>query len=499
MKSLHIHAAIIMSLTLLTFWLRFANLDTINLFNDEYYQFETAVSVLETGEYKRYNFYTNQPVEDYTRAKPYTWQIAQSLKLFGQNEVAARLPAVLWGTLLIPVMILVLLRVGQSPVVAYGTGVLLMWDDFFIAMSRFTRMYSMVFVLTIVILWLLYEAMQATTKKWQLVWLGIAAAIGLLLYAIFAELAMLLGAGVGVYVAVRAVAYLGTQDQQHQLYGWLFGGGVLLAIIGALLHTTVWPFIPTDAFGLRIQPHLFYIEELFAELKQPFIAVTLFLCGILGMKRLSDFQVFGLIVALPILIFFVYFGQRWEATRYIGFIIPLFYIVIVSGAHHLSSWLTQLQPSLKQWQTAAGMGVVLLGLAWWSVPGLPAVPGVVQTAYADRGYEEIQRPNMQEAYQYVIDQYELGQIVFMQGPRYFYWTDTSIPVQELGAYKSLTTEEFLEMMYSAEHGGIVVYNRNKARHLNDEIKQFIEANMELDEAIYDTKVNVYYFTPDMLP
>lgn len=490
------HVAFIFSLTVIAFWLRFANLDSVNLYNDEYYQFETAAGLVETGEYRQYNFYTHEVGEAYSRAKLYTWQIAQSFKAFGYSETAARLPAVLWGTLLIPVVIISSLLFIKNPWVAYGTGVLITFDNFFIEMSRFTRMYSMVFVLTVLIIGCLHASFVATSKKRRAVLLAIAGGILMLDLFIFKELAMALVAGVGVYILIRAIVYLWNTYSEDRFMAWLFIIGSTVAVCGTAIHFLGWHFIPIDAFIYREVPHFYYLWEVFSELHIPEFGLFFLLFGILGIKSIRSYESFIAVLAISLLAYFIYFSHRWEAKRYIGFLLPFFYILITLGIVRSVRLIGSLLPISRVSTVTIGIiGFFVVG-PWLSFPGVPTDYMFVQPAYADKTYTDLRHADVRTAYQYVADNYTPGEVVFIQGPRYFYWPDNSIPIVELGEYKSISFEEFVGMVQSAKQGGWVVYNATKTRHLEKKIRQFASNRFDYKYKLDHTLVFIFHFTPE---
>lgn len=490
------HALLLIIITCLAFWLRFANLGSIALYNDEYFQFETAAGLVETGEYRQYNFYTGQTEEEYTRAKPYTWQIAQSFKIFGYTESAARLPAVLWGTILVPLIVISVWRLMHNPWVAYGAGVLIAFDNFFVEMSRFTRMYSMVFVLTVLIISLTHAAFIATSKKRQMILGALAGALLLFSIFIFKELAMALVVGIAIYIALRAVLYLWKKNPEDNTMAWLFVMGSALAIFGTIIHLLGWHFIPIDAFIYRSVPHFSYLWDVFSELHIPMFGAFFLVFGILGIKSIRSYEGFISVVALSLLAYFIYFSHRWEAKRYIGFLLPFLYILITLGIVRSFRLLGSLLKVSGPSKAIIGIaGFIIVG-PWLSFPGIQTDYMFIQPAYADKTHADLHRADVKTAYQYVADHYSPGENVFIQGPRYFYWPNNTIPITELGEYKSLEFDDFLALIRASDQGGWVVYNATKTRHLEKRIRQFSSNKFDYKYELDDTLVFVFHFTPE---
>jgi len=145
--------------------------------------------------------------------------------------------------------------------------------------------------------------------------------------------------------------------------------------------------------------------------------------------------------------------------------------------------------------TILGLGIILILGPWLSFPGVPTDYYTVQPAYADRSYDTIQRANVSTAYAYIVEQYQPGEVMLMQGPRYYYWPDNSIPIQELGYRQELTLDEFKVMVHQAEHGGWIVYNQNRARNIKKELRKYIATHADKKAHDVTTGVNMYHFNP----
>ncbi len=502
MKSLHrrdllIHIPLLLILTAVGFWLRFANLDAINFYNDEYFQFETAVGWMETGEYRQYNFYTEEVEEEYTRAKPFMWQLAQSMSVLGINETGARMPAVLWGALLIPLIIITTLIATRNPWVAYGAGILVLFDNFMIEMSRFTRMYTMVFVLTVAIVFLFYKWMTSEKRRQQWCYAISTAIVWLINLVVFRELAFALAIGIGIYIAIRSVMYLWKKSDQDKRLVYALIIGSALALIGVIVHYAGWHFIPVGAFIIRDLPHYTYLHDIFSELHIPQFGFFFLLMGIIYIKKLNSYSGLVSVVSLSLLGYFIYLSHRWEAKRYIGFLIPLFYIIISLGIYHSVRLLTSFLPVSRVSKIIIGTVFFILVGPWISFPGLPRDNFLVQQAYADKSHEDLDKANVEVAYDFASRNYTQGETVFIQNPRYYYWPDNTIPVQELGEYKSLAFEEYVDRLKKAESGW-VIYNATKTRHLEKKIRKYNYNRFEYFYELDDTLVFVFHYTPEDL-
>src|SRR5581483_11163331 len=135
-KGLIIPILILLIIVLSGFYVRIDGLANLGLGSDEPIHIYPAKSILETGE----------PLLPsgikYSRALPFTYSVALSFKLFGINEISARLPSVIFGTLSI-ILIFFIGKEFFGTMVGLVSALLLAFIPFEIAWSRTCRMYSM--------------------------------------------------------------------------------------------------------------------------------------------------------------------------------------------------------------------------------------------------------------------------------------------------------------------------------------------------------------------
>lgn len=499
MKRLPWHILAITIITAVAAWLRLANLGAINFYNDEYYHVNTAVGYLKTGEFKQYNFYTEQVEQPYTRAKIFTWQVAQSFNWFGISEASARLPALMWGVILIPLVIVILLKSTKNGWIAYGTGVWLAFDNFFIDQARFTRMYTMVSVLTVLSLFFLYQYFTVKSKRARYGY-GIAFAITLLLnWLIFKELTLALLAGLAVYISLRTVIFFIKRRVADRMfvYWWIVGAGTAVTLIG--LRLLGFNSIPLDAAKVLTVPHWTYAWYMVDALRLPICGAIGLGCGLVVVRQYRSFMALPGIVVSAILVYFIFLSRHEEAKRYISFIIPLAYSLMVFGLYTIMHSIAQRSRWRKKTATIVMIWVIALTGPKLSWPGFPADGFIVQAAVSDKTYRDLNRSDVKTAYQYVADHFQTGDSILIQGPRYYYWPDKNMPVQELGHYKSLSFDEFIDLTQSSGTGVWVVYSQQRQRHLLPEIRQYIKENFTKVDTLDDTLVNVYYKSSPSIP
>ncbi len=495
MKSLVVKISLIVAITLLAAWLRLPHLGTVNLYNDEYYQFETAVGQLKLGEWVRYDYYTESAGKPYDRAKLFIYQVAGSISVLGETESSARLPAALWGIVLIPVVMIGLLKILKHPALAYLTGVVLAFDNFSIGLSRYVRMYSMLMVFSVALAWCVYQCMEAHHWRKRLGYGLASSALLAVSMIIFKELALALVAAIGLYATVRVVAFAVTRQAVDRSWTllWIVGGIGGIAAVGlTVLGVNV---IPLDAIIVRTQPHWSYLLELFVNWRLPIFAAGFCIIGsVIALKQVRGFLGYSAVLSLTVLLYFTFFSHRWDAQRYISIVTPLITLLTVVGAFATLRFLFALLPQPNWFRFGLVLLLAFFTGPWLSFTGVPGTNWLNRTAYADQSATALGYADMRSAYAYVADQVQPGEVVLMQGPRYYYWPDRTVPIMTLGGYKSLTLPEFKALAARGTGGSWVVYNATHQRHLRDNIKSYIAKHYEYVGRLADTGVLVYHLT-----
>jgi len=490
MKSHYWHILGVILLTAIAFWVRFDHLSRVNFYNDEYYQFETAVGLLKSGHLQRYDFYTNTLGDTYTRASLFTEQVALSMRWFGMNETAARLPAVLWGTILIPLMFGITWQLTRKPLLAYTVASIITFDDLMVGLSRYVRMYSMLIVLCVCIGYAVFQFCEAKTWRSRLSYCALGVVSLLLSVTIFKELTIALLAGIGVYTIIRTLHWLWRRQRSDRTWLWLSCLGCIGLIFG-------YKFIPLSAIIIRDQPHWTYVMNLFSNWRFTSLAVIFFLAGIVTIRSVRQITTYSLTLSVVVITYFVFFSHRWDAQRYISFVIPWLDIVMAVGFVASIEFTTSLLSRWRPLHYLVAASLALLAGPWLSFPGLPHAGAVAQLfwqpAMADQTAPELGYADMRTAYRYVADHYQPGEIVLMQGPRFYYWPDSSIPVEKLGAYESLSLADFINLAQQG-NGGWMIYNFTHQRHLRDNIKKFANKNFTEIKSVDGTLVHVYHFS-----
>ncbi|MBI2415385.1 MAG: glycosyltransferase family 39 protein [Candidatus Kerfeldbacteria bacterium] len=489
MKSLSGQTLAIIFITSLALWLRAVNLGAVNFYHDEYLQFETAVGLITTGQYARYDFYHATVAKPYTRAAVFIWQVVVSMQAFGINEAAARLPALLWGVALVPVLFFIVRQVTGNPWIALLTSWLVTFDALMIGLSRYVRMYTMVIVFSTLMVYCLYQFLSAWSQRRQrYIYLGGFIVSTIVHWLVFKELTLALLAGIGVYVLCRGILFLGQRHVQDIAWAWATGLGLLLVASLITLDQLWWRFLPLDAVIIREQPHWTYATQLFSSWLLPWLAAGWFVLGCVISRTGRSFTGMAAMIVIVVLTYFVFFSHRWEAQRYIGFIVPLVYVVVATGWY----WVLQLVwRQLRRWRWLA---TVVVAATFIITGPVLTLPGVFGQALADQSASQLGYPDMRSVYQAVAEKIQPGEIVLIQGPRFYYWPNRSVPLYKLGGYKSLSLQDFKDLARSGQHGGWLIYNKPNQRHIREDIKLYAKKYFHKHPEFNDALVVVYHFT-----
>lgn len=481
-------------LTALGFWLRFADLGVNNFQNDEFFHLEAAVGYLETGQYALWDFGTHEVGLPYTRAWIYTWQVAQSFQWFGVNEFAARLPSVIWGVLLLPLMGWLAWRVTQSRLAGVFAVTLAVFDQSLIWSARTSRMYSMFIFLVCLTLVLVVEALLRKPKWWVLhpAWLAGAVVTFLISYMAH-ETALALGAGVmGVTSWLIIDAQLRTADDRRW---WLWlGGGVFLVMTAVILvNTLIRPILPNQFFTLRNNPNWEYGLYLFNQMRLAFLGWPLLGVAVWATIR---FKRTGLAVllgtALPIIFFFVFIGNRYPEKKYILFVLPMVLIAVAYGIER-TIWLgiPTLVGKLPRWLMISAVSAVFVVIGF--VPSWPGLaPNVVfQRARADDRPANAQLHDFATGYALIESKLTpQRQVVLIQGSQPYYWTRTDLQLMSMGTNKEFTKDE-LEAVYLQYPHGLVVWPKYKAYHLKQSVRTFFTNHMKRVKGSKKTNLEIF--------
>lgn len=330
------------------FYVRINGLSTLGLAFDEPIHIYAGKSVLETGE----------PLLPsgikYERALPFTYSVALSFKLFGIDELSARLPSVIFGTL----SIILIFFIGKR---FFGTNVgllsalVLAFIPFEIAWSRTCRMYSMYQFFFLFEFFAFYRGLETEktddstsglAKKslwaripviscWNLSWgwLFLSGIILLIAYTIQVEV-LIFGASIFIYLLSMTIISLITRGCEQTLRS-KYIAFLLLTLTSALIALSIpgvfdsvarfYQFNPEWGKYIRSNSPATYFNFLVSPIMFPVMAF--FVLGALQACIRGSKSGFYTIVCILVPLFIHSFLVQFRQPRYIYDIFPLILLI----------------------------------------------------------------------------------------------------------------------------------------------------------------------------
>lgn len=276
---------------------------------------------------------------EYTRALLFTRMVAASYMVFGESLVAARVPAVMAGTLLVVITFL-WVRTAAGRWEGWTAGLLLMLAPQAIYHSQLARFYSFQALFVVGAAWCVYALVTSPVRSWRhpRAWVlaGGAAVLGIAAMSI--QISSLVGlSGIAAWFLVllgRRALKSGRPLRSYRVAAsaialaalgtliWLQLSGTLHGARAAFQHVSIW------AEGQ--QDHLrFYHNYLLSHF--PLLWAPFPLVAVVALRR--NARPVSLWLAVFILVFGVHTLAPQNATRYIFYALPFFFAVtgIVAG------------------------------------------------------------------------------------------------------------------------------------------------------------------------
>ncbi|WP_290819557.1 glycosyltransferase family 39 protein [Halovivax sp.] len=325
-------------LALATAWgafLIFDGLGAHSFFHDEQWHAEVAMSVLETGEFARWNFVAEEPGEAYRRGYLVNAVGAGLAALFGYDEFTLRAFPAAIGVATIPLVYLFVRRFTSRDV-ALAVTVAVVSNVVVIFFSRFLRPYTVFVFAYLATLYLFDVAVDelrlARYRRAGLALLATAAALGVAMQAAqFAKIALaLLPLAAVVYLAFDPELRRSVRAAPKAAAALVVAFLAALVVLGAPGELQALPRQTTEFLSLsRVdRPTTTYVHYLFERyVKFEAAFVGLFVAGagalavIAGRERDPKPLVFLLYALVPLIVM-SYLFDHFTDPRYVFYVIP---------------------------------------------------------------------------------------------------------------------------------------------------------------------------------
>jgi glycerophosphoryl diester phosphodiesterase len=428
-------------LLLAGFYMNYSNGKNTDLQNDEFLQYSGAVGYLRTGEFVLWDFRTDAIKRDpsdvivpYERAEVSTWQIAQSMKLFGETEWAARLPAQIWFGLFLFTVYIAAFLFSRSVGFAILVTASFIFFDGFLMHARFVRMYSPLLTLSTwvtIVFWYTYGwFVRGEWLKW---FGGVVLTIALFLFGwLNHELILILAPAMIAFIVVEWLR--GTvKKSPGQRYRTVF---LILCVLAAIGLWFLNDYLDSRIFtlghlGLRDTIGYQYQFLPFMDLALPLVAMAVYclavVYGVVSHKARSVERYLA-VVSFTVIFLFIVVARRYSAYRYVQLISPLcIALVWIVWYRYLSGLLYVIGNAFAAGATQRFVPLIsavtfFVLFVPFSIPGVTArLPWLTQSVEQARTYGYETGFHTSAAYNFIREQKKPTDPVFAMVFRDVYW------------------------------------------------------------------------------
>jgi hypothetical protein len=335
-------------------------IDQQYMWTDEVFSFHAAQMIIEKG----------RPLYDsglnYARASVYHDILAESMKLFGSDELGSRVVNIPFavGTMLITFFFVadIFRKRADRYLLAAGVALLFLTANFTVAAVRETRMYTAATFFLTATVFTFYKAFLGNTKRsyidlfgirygYDLTWVALLGISSVLAYNTHA-ISALFGLGVLVYILIAAVV-----RKRPDLL--IVFAGLLLAGLAAVYYryatldlSTVFQTV-SPPWGSDTPNLLYYPVLLVRNFPGVFLVSPLILWSVYRYRRTSE--IYLLTILLTFLIFISL--QTAQNERYLGPILPTMLILSITSVVQVLGAIRSKSRTLLKY---AGMLVVVI-------------------------------------------------------------------------------------------------------------------------------------------
>jgi hypothetical protein len=481
-------------------------LGSSNFNNDEFLVVDAAVGYNHTGTFWRWDWLNErtsqgEPCLDitstchYVRAWPDTLLVALSFKLFGVSEWSARIVSVLFGILFVPIAYIVTKFFSDSKRIALLTTFAVTFNPALIELFRFTRMYSVLIPLFLLLLYQLYKALSQSSKfalpknlsfierYLDFNYMGVFLAAILLIVSVLLQLDTLV---ISLPILIF-ILYLSVFDRKPK-YFVILGFAALVCIFVVIFYQNqyiqqIFEFL--TFFQLR---NYGYYGLLLSYPFQTWAATILLLLGlgssILMGKELRDKMLYLILCVTAALAFYIWIGNRYVDFTYVCHLATVA-IILMTLAYYL---LIKISPKP-------------LALLWYIVFIVCILINFFLST--QEIYFNPKQQQFSTAYAIINQEFDpQNQALFAVYLRPYYLPNLqgkNVQSVDMLSNRQYTYAQFLTDL-SKYQSGWITWETQKTYHLDPNIVAFIEEHFEEvhGKGLDNTNVQVYYFNQSMM-
>ncbi len=501
------HILLISILTIAAFMLYSFRLDGLNFWDDENLVVKTAEAYRRTGTFFFWDFIKGEITqEEYARAWPHTWLVAQSFRLFGVSEWSARIVSVILGCLFVFSSFFIILYFTNNSFFSFIVAVVLMLNPDFIYYFRITRMYAL--LLPVFFIWSMcvFQAIEGRSQ-WLDRYRGNIFPIHYFNFDYLFVLLSLVMLFWGYHIHVNSLLMVLTSllyivvvaiiDKEKKHIG--------LAIFISLSAAIVFVVLPQTGilkYSLLFVSFFKTFKFLFLKLMvaKPFfnMANLMLLFGSILIVFFTSDRIqrkkflFCLMIVLFALFFFIWMVDfHSQHYRYICHIIPFAVLMICV------SYFVTLKVFHNKYILCAGVVLLLVSQTMHLFRALESM------YYGAKG-----QPYPSIAYAAIKKNLKPGEAIFAQYLRDYYMQGIpkDTPIISLGRVRQESSEpnpynfnRFFEDIKTYRQGW-VVWEKNKEYHIDPQVAAYVKTLFRkiCGQGIDETGVEVYYFDASMI-
>ncbi|HLV26833.1 MAG TPA: glycosyltransferase family 39 protein [Gemmatimonadales bacterium] len=302
---------------------------------DELFHALAAQSLLEDGDLATLDG------NEYSRAKLFTYIVAGSFAMFGENFVAGRLVPLMCGVLLVLALYAVVRRhAGMFAGVAAAT--MLALDPISIQLAQFTRFYTLHALLFWLGAWSGYRLVSASATTRQRVLHGIVLVVTLLAARHLQATTLIGMVGVGAWMVAilihRGISTLSAVPPVMRRSPVLSTavvlvvgavGGIAISLLIPPLRSLLGGFVYVPRWAMETAgDSRFYLRQIAGDWPLLWLGFPVIALG--ALKRAPRAASFALTVFLAVVV--LHSLAAWKADRYIFYGMPFFFAVCGMGA-----------------------------------------------------------------------------------------------------------------------------------------------------------------------
>ena len=317
--------AILLLILAAGFYLRFWGTRELSFNVDEAISTNAAINILKSG--KPYVYEGSSNI--YDRDPLHTYAIAGGIKIFGNNEGAARIPFVICGLLGILGIYWLARILTKNPILALLSAAVITFSVWAITTSHMARMYELYRMLVIYFFVWVYFFLNAEKKGKKIFFVLLMILFAMLSFYTHRSAAVLFLIIIGIFVFEKR-DYIMRYKKQFILLSIL----LIVQAFLILLNVQNLPMLKLAAFDLRAFSRMKITGMPWQFL---FTVYPLWFFGFwflgLRVKMAKHQQLMFWLVALVFVIvdMLIYTGIPLSRARYIQFIVPIFFIFATYG------------------------------------------------------------------------------------------------------------------------------------------------------------------------